>query len=60
MTSEGNMREILPVNHNKAGLFELSFFVEGQFDPPSYFKKNQSNTNDFTQLLKGLYEVGLS
>ena len=30
-------------NPNKAGLFESSFFWGGQFDAPSYFKKNLSN-----------------
>ena len=34
------------LNPNKAGLFEGSFSLEGgQFDPPSYFKKNLSNIN---------------
>ena len=33
-------------NPNKAGLFEGSFsWGWGQFDPPSYFKKNLSNIN---------------
>ena len=37
------------INHNKAELFEGSFFCGGwgvgQFDPPSYFKQNLSNIN---------------
>ena len=40
----------LYINPNKAGLFEGSFSCGGgkggQFDPPSYFKKNLSNLNE--------------
>ena len=40
-----SMASFLLINPNKAGLFEGSFFWGGQFELPSYFKKNLSNIN---------------
>ena len=35
-----NYQYITSFDPNKARIFESSFILGGQFDPPSYFKKN--------------------
>ena len=54
-------KRILNINPNKAGLFERSVSWGkgggGQFDPPSYFRKNLSNITITIQLLNNLLKI---